>query len=152
MNHFTNFRPKGVVHYRPCHFLRHSRYKGLRLGGRGSQHLHSRRSPTCLKQKGMVSTLTPTMLFTTFMMRPELDAVILKRLKTGSPLVRNIQHAVRSSWKANGWIIYSLVSATDRIPSVLRITPPTCDVAVCENTNTSVAGLTRSKLLSPSIL
>lgn len=33
--------------------------------------------PTCLKQKGMVSTLTPTMLFTTFMIKPQFDAVIL---------------------------------------------------------------------------
>lgn len=32
---------------------------------------------TCLKQKGIVKTLTPTMLFTTFMIRPQFDAVIL---------------------------------------------------------------------------
>jgi len=31
---------------------------------------------TCLKQKGIVKTLTPTMLFTTFMIRPEFEAVI----------------------------------------------------------------------------
>lgn len=36
---------------------------------------------TCLKQKGMVSTLTPTMLFTTFVISPHLEveaAVILR--------------------------------------------------------------------------
>lgn len=36
---------------------------------------------TCLKQKGMVSTLTPTMLFTTFVTSPHLEveaAVILR--------------------------------------------------------------------------
>lgn len=32
---------------------------------------------TCLKQKGIVSTLTPTMLFTTFIIKPQLDDVIL---------------------------------------------------------------------------
>lgn len=36
---------------------------------------------TCLKQKGMVSTLTPTMLFTTFIIKPQLDDVILAFLK-----------------------------------------------------------------------
>ena len=44
-----------------------------------------RRWPTCLKQKGMVSTLTPTMLFTTFMIRPQLDAVILSPLVDRKP-------------------------------------------------------------------
>lgn len=43
-----------------------------------------RTRPTCLKQKGMVSTLTPTMLFTTFIMRPELDAVIFNLLSDAS--------------------------------------------------------------------
>ena len=38
-----------------------------------------------MKQKGIVRTLTPTMLFTTFMMRPELDAVISARFLTGVP-------------------------------------------------------------------
>lgn len=33
-----------------------------------------RRPLTCLKQKGMVSTLTPTMLFTIFMISPQLEA------------------------------------------------------------------------------
>lgn len=39
------------------------------------------RDEACLKQKGMVSTLTPTMLFTTFVTSPHLEveaAVILR--------------------------------------------------------------------------
>lgn len=45
----------------------------------GPAHLQTGDDPlTCLKQKGMVSTLTPTMLFTTFITRPQLEAVILK--------------------------------------------------------------------------
>lgn len=55
---------------------------GFRRDLRTSKRRSSR--PTCLKQKGMVSTLTPTMLFTTFMMRPELDAVIFNLLSDAS--------------------------------------------------------------------
>lgn len=48
---------------------------------------------TCLKQKGMVSTLTPTMLFTMFMISPQLEAaaaVIARRLGPGSPGARRL--------------------------------------------------------------
>lgn len=50
-----------------------------------------RRAPaalTCLKQKGMVRTLTPTMLFTTFMISPQLEAaaaVMARGLEPGGP-------------------------------------------------------------------
>lgn len=48
---------------------------------------------TCLKQKGMVSTLTPTMLFTMFMISPQLEAaaaVIARGLGPGSPGARRL--------------------------------------------------------------
>lgn len=53
-----------------------------------------RRAPaglTCLKQKGMVRTLTPTMLFTTFMISPQLEAaaaVMARGLEPGGPGAR----------------------------------------------------------------
>lgn len=46
---------------------------------------------TCLKQKGMVRTLTPTMLFTTFMISPQLEAaaaVMARGLGPGGPAAR----------------------------------------------------------------
>lgn len=36
------------------------------------------KAQTCLKQKGMVSTLTPTMLLTTFMTRPQFEAAMME--------------------------------------------------------------------------
>lgn len=53
------------------------------------------RGLTCLKQKGMVRTLTPTMLFTMFMISPQLEAaaaVIARALGPGSPGVRRRDH------------------------------------------------------------
>lgn len=37
-----------------------------------------------MKQKGMVNTLTPTMLLTTFMIRPQLEAVMMEAGLNGS--------------------------------------------------------------------
>lgn len=45
---------------------------------------------TCLKQKGIVKTLTPTMLFTTFMIRPQFDAVILALRQLRSLMSRRV--------------------------------------------------------------
>lgn len=46
---------------------------------------------TCLKQKGMVSTLTPTMLFTMFVISPQLEAAAAAviALTQGSPKSRD---------------------------------------------------------------
>lgn len=115
----------------------------LRVRKRLAAPARSHRPPTCLKQKGMVSTLTPTMLFTTFMMRPELDAVIVARLKASPPSVKKRPNqGVRRSWRAEQvsasqpCLSAPRRAPTDRLSRVFRITPPTCDVAVCENTNT----------------
>ncbi len=52
---------------------------------------------TCLKQKGIVKTLTPTMLFTTFMIRPQFDAVILALRQLRSLMSRRVC-AVLPQW------------------------------------------------------
>lgn len=52
---------------------------------------------TCLKQKGIVKTLTPTMLFTTFMIRPQFDAVILALRQPRSLMSRRVC-AVLPQW------------------------------------------------------
>lgn len=61
----------------------------------GSRPQAPARRLTCLKQKGMVRTLTPTMLFTMFMISPQLEAaaaVIARALGPGSPGVRRRDH------------------------------------------------------------
>lgn len=57
------------------------------LSVKSYQYVHTASSDpvihfTCLKQKGMVNTLTPTMLLTTFIISPIFEAVILAALET----------------------------------------------------------------------
>lgn len=110
------------------------------------------RSPTCLKQKGMVSTLTPTMLFTTFMIKPQFDAVILTRFVTVLPSPGKNQTTRRQlsgliegeRWFKAVWQLQHGDRAGSRQP------PPISDVALCETKQASIftfsfaAGLTLS--------
>lgn len=60
---------------------------------------------TCLKQKGMVRTLTPTMLFTTFMISPQLEAaaaVMARGLGPGGPGARRRDHGGREALRGTG--------------------------------------------------
>lgn len=54
--------------------------------------------PHCLKQKGIVKTLTPTMLFTTFMIKPQFDAVILARFEADFSKVQMDVDVVFPHW------------------------------------------------------
>lgn len=64
---------------------------------------------TCLKQKGMVNTLTPTMLFTTFIIKPQLDDVILVFLKGTASISECFE---RSSQQWNRGVVSQLSDRT----------------------------------------
>lgn len=95
------------------------------------------RSPTCLKQKGMVSTLTPTMLFTTFMIKPQFDAVILKDSVTVFPSPNKYQKP-----RSRRTVISSSLTAPARGAGsgcVFQTPPQTSDVALCKITQACVS-------------